>query len=79
VSDPVCPVCLLPECKRPHPDCSPPKLRCVRCGERLLVRSVDGLCGFCHEEMAARARATMRIVPRTIAGRPVSKRWASWT
>jgi hypothetical protein len=50
----ICEVCLLPNCRREHRDCSP-RPTCKRCGEQLRRADLSRLCGFCREEIGIAA------------------------
>ena len=50
----ICEVCLSPDCRREHHECSP-RTACKRCGEQLRCADHSRLCGFCLEELGIAA------------------------
>jgi hypothetical protein len=54
----VCEVCLQPDCRREHRECSP-RPACTRCGEQLRCADHPRLCGVCREEIGIAAQLSL--------------------
>jgi hypothetical protein len=54
----LCDVCLQPDCRREHRECSP-RPACTRCGEQLRCADQPHLCGFCREEIGTAAHPSL--------------------